>query len=84
MVAHAHDAAVLALSGHTACLNFADPTWRMLPVLAAGSFSFDSAREIKATVVALQKQQAPVAVAVLALQQKQVLVAVAVVALQRL
>uniref|UniRef100_N1QR94 AP2/ERF domain-containing protein n=1 Tax=Aegilops tauschii TaxID=37682 RepID=N1QR94_AEGTA len=46
MAARAHDAAVLAFSGHAACLNFADSAWRMLPVLAAGSFGFDSAREI--------------------------------------
>ncbi|KAI4985662.1 hypothetical protein ZWY2020_018292 [Hordeum vulgare] len=46
----AHDAAVLALSGRAACLNFADSAWRMLPVLAVGSFSFGSAREVKAAV----------------------------------
>ena len=51
MAARAHDAAALALSGSAACLNFADSAWRMLPVLAAGSFGFGSAREIKAAVV---------------------------------
>ncbi|XP_044396179.1 uncharacterized protein [Triticum aestivum] len=94
MAARAHDAAVLAFSGHAACLNFADSAWRMLPVLAAGSFGFDSAREIyvarilgyvpvAVAVVALQQKQVLVAVAVVALQQLQVLVAVAVVALQQ-
>ncbi|KAM0878942.1 hypothetical protein ACQ4PT_034577 [Festuca glaucescens] len=50
MAARAHDAAALALSGPDACLNFADSAWRMLPVAAAGSFGFGSAREIKAAV----------------------------------
>ena len=50
MAARAHDAAVLALSGRAACLNFADSAWRMLPVLAAGSSRFSSAREIKDAV----------------------------------
>ncbi|XP_071676481.1 dehydration-responsive element-binding protein 1B-like [Lolium perenne] len=50
MAARAHDAAALALSGPDACLNFADSAWRMLPVLAAGSFGFGSAREVKAAV----------------------------------
>ncbi|KAM0929884.1 hypothetical protein ACQ4PT_001337 [Festuca glaucescens] len=50
MAARVHDAAALALSGPDACLNFADSAWRMLPVLAAGSFGFGSAREIKAAV----------------------------------
>ncbi|KAM3259061.1 hypothetical protein ACQJBY_050689 [Aegilops geniculata] len=87
MAARAHDAAVLALSGRAACLNFADSAWRMLPVLAAGSFGFGSAREIKAAVavavVAFQKEQIiPVAVAVVALQKQQI-IPVAVVALQK-
>uniref|UniRef100_A0A453LD19 AP2/ERF domain-containing protein n=1 Tax=Aegilops tauschii subsp. strangulata TaxID=200361 RepID=A0A453LD19_AEGTS len=77
MAARAHDAAVLALIGRAACLNFADSAWRMLPVLAAGSFGFGSASEIKAAVavavVAFQRKQIiPVAVAVVALQQQQV------------
>ncbi|KAM0929886.1 hypothetical protein ACQ4PT_001339 [Festuca glaucescens] len=50
MAARAHDAAALALSGPDACLNFADSAWRMLPVAAAGSFGFGSAREVKAAV----------------------------------
>nr|BAF36845.1 CRT-binding factor [Lolium perenne] len=50
MAARAHDAAALALSGSAACLNFADSAWRMLPVLAAGSSGFGSAREIKEAV----------------------------------
>jgi hypothetical protein len=50
MAARAHDAGVLALSGRAACLNFADSAWRMLPVLAAGSLGFGSAREIKDAV----------------------------------
>uniref|UniRef100_R7W7P7 AP2/ERF domain-containing protein n=1 Tax=Aegilops tauschii TaxID=37682 RepID=R7W7P7_AEGTA len=64
MAARAHDSASLALSGSAACLNFADSPWRMLPVLAAGSSSFSSAREIKdavaVAVVAFQRQR-PVA-----------------------
>ncbi|KAF7073727.1 hypothetical protein CFC21_078673 [Triticum aestivum] len=64
MAARAHDSASLALSGSAACLNFADSAWRMLPVLAAGSSSFSSAREIKdavaVAVVAFQRQR-PVA-----------------------
>nr|ACA29516.1 C-repeat binding factor 9 [Hordeum vulgare subsp. vulgare]ACA29517.1 C-repeat binding factor 9 [Hordeum vulgare subsp. vulgare]ACA29518.1 C-repeat binding factor 9 [Hordeum vulgare subsp. vulgare]ACA29519.1 C-repeat binding factor 9 [Hordeum vulgare subsp. vulgare]ACA29521.1 C-repeat binding factor 9 [Hordeum vulgare subsp. vulgare] len=88
MAARAHDAAALALSGRAACLNFADSAWRMLPVLAAGSFGFGSAREVKAAVavavVAFQRRQIiPVAVAVVALQKQQVPVAVAVVTLQQ-
>ncbi|KAM3276882.1 hypothetical protein ACQJBY_044974 [Aegilops geniculata] len=67
MAARAHDAAVLTLSGRKACLNFADSAWRMLPVLAAGSFGFGSAREIKTAV----------AVAVLAFQRQQIVLPVA-------
>ncbi|XP_047049231.1 dehydration-responsive element-binding protein 1B-like [Lolium rigidum] len=67
MAARAHDAAALALSGPDACLNFADSAWRMLPVLAAGSFGFGSAREVKAAValavVAFTVRAAPVAAA---------------------
>ena len=59
MAARAHDAAALALSGSDACLNFADSAWRMLPVLAAGSFCFGSEQEVKDAV----------AVAVLAFQR---------------
>lgn len=59
--ARAHDAAALALSGRGDCLNFANSAWRMLPILAAGSFGFGSAREIKdavaVAVVAFQRQQ---------------------------
>ncbi|KAK1632413.1 hypothetical protein QYE76_006728 [Lolium multiflorum] len=62
MAARAHDAAALALSGSAACLNFADSAWRMLPVLAAGSSRFGSAREIKEAV----------ALAVVAFQLRQV------------
>ncbi|KAM0929878.1 hypothetical protein ACQ4PT_001333 [Festuca glaucescens] len=64
MAARAHDAAALALSGPDACLNFADSAWRMLPVLAAGSFGFGSAQEVKdavaVAVVAFQRRR-PVA-----------------------
>nr|ABB84399.1 CBF4-like protein [Triticum aestivum] len=67
MAARAHDSASLALSGSAACLNFADSAWRMLPVLAAGSFGFGSAREIKLAV----------AVAVVAFQQQQIILPVA-------
>uniref|UniRef100_A0A453LD64 AP2/ERF domain-containing protein n=1 Tax=Aegilops tauschii subsp. strangulata TaxID=200361 RepID=A0A453LD64_AEGTS len=91
MAARAHDAAVLALIGRAACLNFADSAWRMLPVLAAGSFGFGSASEIKAAVavavVAFQRKQiipvalqVPVAVAVVALQQQQIILPVACLA----
>nr|BAF36846.1 CRT-binding factor [Lolium perenne] len=65
MAARAHDAAALALSGPDACLNFADSAWRMLPVLAAGSFGFGSTREVKAAValavVAFTVRATPVA-----------------------
>nr|AEP32107.1 CBF protein 4 [Hordeum vulgare] len=68
MAARAHDAAVLALSGRAACLNFADSAWRMRPVLATtGSFGFSSTREIKLAV----------AVAVVAFQQQQIILPVA-------
>ena len=58
MAARAHDAAVLALSGRAACLNFADSAWRMMPVHATGSFRFAPAQEIKdAVAVALEAFQ---------------------------
>ncbi|KAM3259066.1 hypothetical protein ACQJBY_050694 [Aegilops geniculata] len=61
MAARAHDSAVLALLDRAACLNFADSAWRMLPVLAAGSSRFSSAREIKdavaVAVVEFQRQR---------------------------
>ncbi|XP_047048885.1 dehydration-responsive element-binding protein 1B-like [Lolium rigidum] len=78
MAARAHDAAALALSGPDACLNFADSAWRMLPVVAAGSFGFGSAREVKAAValavVAFTVRATPVeSAAVLAAAEKVVL-----------
>nr|ADD62588.1 C-repeat binding factor 2A [Hordeum vulgare subsp. vulgare] len=55
MAARAHDSAALALSGHDACLNFADSAWRMMPVHATGSFRLAPAQEIKdAVAVALE------------------------------
>ncbi|KAF7060028.1 hypothetical protein CFC21_066853 [Triticum aestivum] len=58
MAARAHDSAALALSGHDACLNFADSAWRMMPVHATGSFRFAPAQEIKdAVAVALEAFQ---------------------------
>ena len=58
MAARAHDSAALALSGHDACLNFADSAWRMMPVHAAGSFKLAAAQEIKdAVAVALEAFQ---------------------------
>nr|XP_051229550.1 uncharacterized protein LOC127347399 [Lolium perenne] len=46
----ARHASALALSGPDACLNIVDSAWRMLPVAAAGSFGFGSAREVKAAL----------------------------------
>uniref|UniRef100_A0A0E0M3J9 AP2/ERF domain-containing protein n=1 Tax=Oryza punctata TaxID=4537 RepID=A0A0E0M3J9_ORYPU len=57
--ARAHDAAVLALCGRGACLNFADSAWRMPPVPVA---ALAGAREVKDAVAeaveAFQRQSA--------------------------
>ncbi|XP_057723024.1 dehydration-responsive element-binding protein 1E-like [Arachis stenosperma] len=44
MAARAHDVAALALRGKSACLNFADSAWRLLPLLPAPT---DDAEEIR-------------------------------------
>ncbi|CAM0914002.1 unnamed protein product [Alopecurus aequalis] len=56
MAARAHDAAALALSGHGACLNFADSAWRMQPVAGAGPLCLGSGgQEVKDAVAAAVK-----------------------------
>nr|ABG73451.1 DREB1a [Oryza brachyantha] len=62
MAARAHDAAVLALCGKGACLNFADSAWRMPPVPPEAA-ALAGARGVKDAVAeaveAFQRQQCP-------------------------